>query len=649
MTPWLIQESFNTISAASIVLVDECCDVLSSRSSFELKSVTEGALSLLLSITSTPLSSVTLLRALGAVSHVLDKVGATMFLSSTGNTLQHWGRILFSLMNSTSLSVRSMSVDLVISLFGSIFKECGSVDDVSQIFLTVLPEAVAREISMYGASKKLKNMECVEKSLWPLRRALADIDDADPVDDDRVDISLLPFLKQFCRACQAVVDGVFIEIRLLGEECSIVGSRIETVVGNYRTSHTGKKYPLSWLFDADEESIIEIADFFSSESSPIQRIRWLLTLKKLHVLKGQWVEAAETLILTARTIADAMPHIKNIWRPSYFKEWSKLTALAKFSDDFLEPSSLSKQIDSKWRSNEMDDGIANLPLPSTSTLCNLLALVMKEAIFLYDKESRTVPLAYSRSQEVLRIIMGVTEDHTSKSAMQYNRRGFRTNAQNVIEETASLRKVSASINEIVTKLAERLHLIAGNGSALTMTSMTNLFNNSDGGELGTIYVRVMLYGKKIKRFEESTTIPTFLDWNVPYICRVPDAAVASALKNARGKGEDYNYSLAKEICKAFAEPLCLALQNEANGHDVVFDYKLQASNDVDDDKTYITVSILTSKQSRANDSVESKRFHVIGFDAETKRDVISEITVAKYFPCALSRQSVLVTTERNAS
>jgi len=312
MSPWLVQESFNTISAASIVLVDECCDILSSRSSYDLMTMMEGVLTLLLQIISTPLSSVTLLRSLGAVSHLLSKVGAETFLAASGDNLQHWGRMIFTLMNSTSLSVRSMAVDLTVSLLGSVYKEGGNIDGIAQIFITVLPEVVAREIAQYGASKKLETANCIERSIWPLRRALADIEDTDPDDDDRVDAILIPFLKQFCRVCQATVDGVFVEIRLMGDECTIMGNKVKISTGGMTARNDGHKYPLKWIFDADEESLFEVADFFSPEASPAQKLRWLLTLKRLHEFKGQWVEAAETLILCARAAADAIPHINNV-------------------------------------------------------------------------------------------------------------------------------------------------------------------------------------------------------------------------------------------------------------------------------------------------------------------------------------------------
>jgi len=644
MAPWLIQESFNTISAASIVLVDECCDVLSSRDTFELKDLTEGVLDLLLQIISTPLSSVTLLRASGAVSHVLDKVGAKLFLLSAGDSLQHWGRILFGLMNSQSLSVRTMAVDLMVSLFGSVHKEGGSIDEVTQIFITVLPESVAREIALYGESRLLHSAGCVERSMWPLRRALADIEDTDPLDDDRVDASLQPFLKQFCRVSQAVIDGVLIELRLMGNDCVIMGSSVTMLTGTVETAHDGQRYSLSWTFDADEESVFEAAAFFSPETSPVQKLRWLLTLKRLHEFKGHWVEAAETLIICARTVADAIPHISNLWKPSFYKEWKSRKDVSAFSDEFLEPSSLRVKMEPSISETEKSE----LLTPSIASFCNMLIVVSREAVKMYDKESRMVPLAYSRLQEVLKLIMGVVEDYSAMSSVRNVRRGFRMNQQNYTQDMAALRQASAIVNELVTKLAERMHLIAGDDS-LTLSSLANLFTDTESSHPGAVYVRVILYGKKTKRFEESTTIPTFLDWANPYICRVPGAAVTKALKHARGRGKEYQESLAQEVCKYFAEPLVMALREEMEGQSIEFRSTVPSNYALSEDaKLYLIVTPVSSRETTMQNDVQSKRFQVRTSTGHSIENVI-DITVAKLFPCALSRQPSLVTTERISS
>jgi hypothetical protein len=51
-------------------------------------------------------------------------------------------------MNSTSLSVRSIAVDFMISLLGSTFEENGTIDEILLVVFTVLLEVAAREVAM---------------------------------------------------------------------------------------------------------------------------------------------------------------------------------------------------------------------------------------------------------------------------------------------------------------------------------------------------------------------------------------------------------------------------------------------------------------------------------------------------------------------
>jgi hypothetical protein len=641
MSPWLIQESFNTISSASIVLMDECCDVLLSRSAFHAKNLTEGIFELLLHIISTPLSSVTLLRGLGAVSHVLEKVGAAMFLSAVGDRLQNLGRMLLTLMNSTSLSVRSMSVDLMVSLFGSVYQETGSIDDVSQVFVTVLPEVVGREIALYSVSKQIFGPDCIERCMWPLRRALADIDASDPLDDDRVDASLQPFIKQFCRVSQAVIDGVLIELRLIGDECTIVGTRIRMTMGDSRVTNSGRKIPLSWAFDADEESLFEVADFFSPETSPIQKLRWLMTLKRLHEYKEQFVEAAETLILCARTIADAIPHIKNTWRVSFYAEWQKMQGVTSFTDEFLEPNYFKAMVES----DNTDTISSSLPPHTVSSLCKILIAVTEEAVDLYEKESRTVTIAYSRLQEVLRIVMASVE-HVATSPLKHtSRRVFRTQQHHHIQEMADLRKVYAHVNELVTKLAEKMRIISGDSHFHTLSPLANIFTSSERHHPGTVYVRVILLGKKPRRFLESTTIPTFMGWEEPFICRVSGDIVSRALKKVVGKNADQIIILT-EICKTFAEPLILSIKENTDRQSIEFSCEIPDGSKLkDSEKLHLIVTPVMTQENNTLHTVQSKRFYVKWGATSQTMERVTNISVAKPFPCALSRQPCLVTTE----
>ena len=130
LLPWLLQESFNTVCATVTLLVDECTISISSYPR-EQKKMAQGVLDLLLHILTIPQSAVTHLRSVGAALHSLTKFGISVFLDVVGDSLQHWIRVILTLMNSISLSVRSISVDFVISLLGETYKGKGNIDEVS--------------------------------------------------------------------------------------------------------------------------------------------------------------------------------------------------------------------------------------------------------------------------------------------------------------------------------------------------------------------------------------------------------------------------------------------------------------------------------------------------------------------------------------
>ena len=400
---WLVQECYNTICALFIIAVDECATFLA-KAPREQSKLALGVFDVLLHVLSMPLSSVAHQRALGAASQALNKFGTALSVEAMGDRLQHWARVCLSLMNAPSLSVRSIAVDVVISLLGGCFDEGGNFDEIALVFMTVLPEVVAREMALYSVAGHLKSTKDVERSVWPLRRALADMEEANPQDDDRIDPQLSPFLSTLCRGCQAIIDGVLIELRLKGDHYTIVGSDISIPPpispvlamrkGALSAEADNEHRPASFAFDADEESIYEAASSFLPETGPLQRLLWLLTPKTLHEEKGQWVEAAETLMLCATTVADALPHVKNIWRPSRFNLWRDSnrsvwlstvgeekglpdrgnTQVMEFAEDFLEPSSIVGSISKKA-------GVAGmLERPTVSMLCAILCGVAQESI-----------------------------------------------------------------------------------------------------------------------------------------------------------------------------------------------------------------------------------------------------------------------------
>ncbi len=109
-----------------------------------------------------------------------------------------------------------MAVDFLVSLLCGIYEDFGSIDSVSLCFLSVMPKVVAREIALFSVSGLIESMENVESSRWPLCRALADVEETNLFDDDRVNPQLLPLLTTLCQTAQAIIDGALVEIRLRG-------------------------------------------------------------------------------------------------------------------------------------------------------------------------------------------------------------------------------------------------------------------------------------------------------------------------------------------------------------------------------------------------------------------------------------------------
>ena len=475
LAPWLLQESFNTICAAANMLVDECTISISAFPREE-KKMTQGILDLLLHVLTAPQSSVTYLRTVGGALQTLNKLGVGNFLEVSGGTIQHWVRVMLALMNSVSLSVRSIAVDFIISLLGATFNLKGNIDEIAIIFATIMPEVVAREIALYSVNGLIKTIEDVECAVWPLRRSLADVEEANPLDDDRVDPQLSPLLSTFCRACQAIIDGVLIELRLNDIGLTIVGSKVQLQPRD------------AYIFDADEESLYEAASFFVPETAPLQRLRWLFSLVRLHESKGQWVEAAETLIQCARTVSDAIPYVKSVWRPSRFLLWYDsrrslwLSMVGKenghpdrgheqvmqFADGFLESYTLLE--DAPSRSTGL-----KLQQPSVEGMCKILTKVTQQAVSNYLKEDGMEELASSRLEALLQVVMHAIEEHNIVGPTQGHKPASR---RRMAEEVAALRRVSASLNANLTKISESIIIEAKEESfAKTVGQLVTLSPN----------------------------------------------------------------------------------------------------------------------------------------------------------------------------
>ena len=223
----------------------------------------------------------------------------------------------------------------------------------------------------------------------------------------------------------------------------------------------------SALFDADEESLFEAACFFVPETSPLQKIRWLLTSISLQEAKQYWVEAAEALILCALTICDAIPHLKHVWRPSFFPLWydterSKCNAdITGFSERFLEPETV-------LGTREKSSLASKLPRPTVPVMCSLLTRVAGDAVRFYLQEAGMDQLAYGRLESLLKALMAVIDDHTPHHFDRGSHRSIlAASRKRYAEEEVALRRASASVSGDMTKLAERLLAIALDSSIPT--------------------------------------------------------------------------------------------------------------------------------------------------------------------------------------
>lgn len=616
--PWLRQEFFNTICAAANSVIDVCSPLLSSRPD-EYKGMMKSVVALLLRILSMPHSAVTCSRVVGGSLQTLES-NIGLFIDSVGPDLQHWARVLYGTMNSTSLSVRSIAVDFMVSLFGGLFSQYGNIDAAVTVFCSVLPECVAREAAIYSTHGHINERKDIEKAIWPLRRSIADLEDSNPADDDRVDAQLSPVITLFCRTNQAIIDGVLLEMELHQNESLLIPTNNETEPSSKTKG----------VFDADEESLFEAASFFKPEVAPLQRVRWFLALSRLQESKSNFVEAAEASFLIALTICDAIPHINQVWRPSRFAHWSQddlfswqpqqsksgtTDAVLSFAAQYLEPETFLGVCLSTVGANK-------LAQPTVSAMCSLLTRATKEAVRLYLLERGMEHLAYNRLESLLKMMMSVIQNHESQVASSGVRISQYSLRKRFAQEEASLRGVVGGISAEMTKLAEVLVALVEEDAGPNNLSLSTIPKHHEPR-----YVVVRLYGSKPPGFFESTTIPPFIMWEKPCVCRLSESC-------AEGK-------TGKEAAIVFATPLLNELKDVCGPEKV----EMRTSENFlcKDGVTYIDVLPVSIVEKDPFDvsvaSLGSKRFF-------HKRDgIVVETTVAFVFPCALSRQSSLLTTE----
>jgi hypothetical protein len=217
-----------------------------------------------------------------------------------------------------------------------------------------------------------------------------------------------------------------------------------------------------------------------------------------------------------------------------------------------------------------------------------------------------------------------------------------------VEEVACLRKVMASITGDMTKVAERLLLVVQD-APISSKSLKSKSEIPQRGEDQPYYVRLLLSGRKPRRFEESTTLPTFLEWDNPCICRVPKDVVQQASQSVP-KNSDISETA---ICNAFSKRIRNALLEDLDSTAIVFGTGITKPDIIDPDITYIDIGLVHA------DAFDSRRGIKDGFGHEYRRfqyckpndahdgatTTYVEMTVAIAFPCPLSRQRSMLTNE----
>lgn len=225
---------------------------------------------------------------------------------------------------------------------------------------------------------------------------------------------------------------------------------------------------------------------------------------------------------------------------------------------------------------------------------------------------------------------------------------------------------------------------ASNNTSGEQSNQSSSRTSGAGQQSKQYYIRLLLLGKKPERFLESTTIPTFLEWGSPVICRVPKYIVTRAIAGVTKK-----HSLQDRICQYYSEAIVAALSSDP-GIKCSFvehaptDAELEANNET---KTFAVITMVhlaasssfsgggtvvaassTMSLSAGGDltmAAGSKRFFFRSKVATTPRNNLMtspsshgggrakatwtmgfvETMVARRFPCALSRQRSIITSE----
>lgn len=245
---------------------------------------------------------------------------------------------------------------------------------------------------------------------------------------------------------------------------------------------------------------------------------------------------------------------------------------------------------------------SDIAIRKKESVCSMLISVIEHVAVAYAEEDGIEDLACLHFEELLSLVNTAIHDDSKRHKS---------------EAHAALRRVRATIFSKLAKITEH-----GVGKALT--------TNIDKG--AHIYILVILQGHKPSRFQESTTIPTFFEWDKPSICRVSKPALEAA---AHMKQQYPKKSWEECVCQTFAMPLIEALKNDDIKRTIVLRTRASFDATTDEAMTCITAMVV-----QKIGPVKSRKYFV-----RHSHDCITEYTVAHKFPHCLSRQRSLVTSE----
>jgi hypothetical protein len=332
----------------------------------------------------------------------------------------------------------------------------------------------------------------------------------------------------------------------------------------------------------------------------------------------------------------------------------------QFADVFLEPPSLVESVLTKSPGSRLSQ-------PTVQGMCTILKHASKQAVLDYTKEFGMEDLASTRLESVLQELLLVTNTQNAKS-FGSGRNISLAVRKRAVDELASLRRASAVLNGELSKLAEYAMADSDPSSTRNKSPKSDFLRRQ-------YYVRVILTGKKPQRFLESTAIPTFSEWNNPCICRVPRGVVESVVAS----GARDPKRIEDRICKEYGGALRNSLLTDPDEHiSLMFRTGAQVEDTADGldmSTTFLDVSMVhmdlkmaTSggKSDNVSASRQSRHFFYRKFGSTVSEPAppkelaagkirpellpesaatLTELTVAHPFPCALSRQRTLLTSE----